>query len=83
MTVAIQTQFSDVQSVQKMSNIELMKKMNKIIQSLKNCDQRFMIHEFVNDAPEEDMGNYIELIFEPRTEDCGPKIVGAKISKYE
>lgn len=77
MTVAI----IQHQEVQKMSNIELMKKMNKIIQSLKNCDKRFLIHDFVNQTPE-DIGNYIELIFEPRTEDCGPKIVGANMSKY-
>jgi hypothetical protein len=59
--------------------MELMKKMNQIIQALQNCDQRCMIHEFVTEMPEENMGNYVELIFEPRTEIMGGKIVGAKI----
>lgn len=83
MTVAIiQNQKVQVQKVQKVSNIEVMKTMNKIIASLKSCDQRFMIHEFVNQTPEEDMGNYVEFIFEPRTEFEPPKMIGAKVSKY-
>jgi len=84
MTVAIiqtQTVQTVQKKVQKMSNIEVMKKMNKIIASLKSCDQRFMIHDFVNQTPEEDMGNYVEFIFEPRTEFEPPKMIGAKI-KY-
>jgi hypothetical protein len=80
MTVAIIR--NQPQKVQKMTSMEVMKKMNKIIQSLKDCDQRFMIHEFVNQAPEEEMGNYIECVFEARTETKPPKIIGAKISKY-
>lgn len=77
MTVAINSS-----KVRKVSYIELMKKMNRIVQALQNCDQRFIIHEFVNETPEEDMGNYVEFIFEPRTEMTGPKIIGAKVSKY-
>ena len=81
MTVAI-VQAQQIQKVQNMNSIELMKKMNKIIESLKMCDQRFMIHEFINQAPEEEIGNYIEFIIEPRSEYIGSKIIGAKVSKY-
>lgn len=61
-------------------DIENKKKMNKIVDALKTCDKRFMIHEFINQSSEE-VGGYMELIFEPRTEMCGAKIIGVKV-KY-